>query len=264
MTTLKRARLVAILSTVVGTMALAQCGGSPSAPTAAAPTPVVVPPAPAAAAAVLSSISFSTATVVGGNIVVGTATLTAAAPAGGASVSLTGGSDAAVPATVLVAAGSTSATFSVSTRTVSATVSNTITGSYGGASASAVLSVTRTIVAIASFGVTGTTESDTCSMSNGGATLACTFDGSTSSAPGTIVSWEWTFSGAATFAQTTTSAVLTRPATDCSLLPSAALPHEHDWFPLTVTLVVHDSLGNVSARATNGGARVFPAGTCGF
>jgi hypothetical protein len=248
---------------LLASIAVARCGGSPSSPTAAPAAPVVMVP-PAVAASTLSSISLSTATVVGGNFVIGTATLTAAAPSAGASVLLTGGNDATVPATVLVAAGATSVTFTVSTRTVAVTVSNTITGSYGGASASAVLSVTRPTVAIASFGVAGTTETDTCSMANGGATLACTFDGSTSSAPGTIVAWDWTFAASATFAQTTNGAVLTRPATDCSLLPSPALAHEHDWFPLTVTLIVHDSLGNVSALASNRSARVFPVGTCGF
>jgi hypothetical protein len=33
---------------------------------------------------------------------------------------------------------------------------------------------------------------------------------------------------------------------------------------MTVTLTVHDSLGNVSAQAINRGARVFPDGMCGF
>jgi hypothetical protein len=251
---------------LLASVATAQCGGAPGAPTpATTPAPVVVAPAPAAAAvATLSSITFSTATVVGGNFVVGTATLTAAAPSGGASVSLTGGNDASVPTTVLVSAGSTSATFTVMTRTVAVTVSDTITGSYGGASVSAVLSVTRTTIPIASFGIAGTTESDTCSLADAGRTLVCTFDGSTSSAPGTIVAWDWTFTGAASFAQTTVGAVLTRPATDCSLLPSPALAHEHDWFPLIVTLAVHDSLGNVSEVASNRSARVFPSGTCGF
>jgi hypothetical protein len=202
--------------------------------------------------------------VVGGNTVIGTATLTAAAPSGGASVALTGGTTATVPATVLVAAGSTSATFTVFTRSVGGTVENTISGSYGGGSASAVLSVTRTTIAIANFGVTGATESDTCSLSNGGNTLACTFDGSTSSAPGTIVAWDWTFTVSGTFVKSTTGPILTLPPTSCALLPDPALPHEHAWFPITVTLTVRDSLGNVSAQAINRGARVFPNGMCGF
>ena len=248
-----------LLSAIVS----AQCGGSTTAPSAPAPAvPVIV--APAAASAALSSISFSVLSVVGGNSVVGTATLTAAAPVGGASVTLTGGSTTTVPATILVAAGSSSGTFTVFTRSVDGTVENTISGSYGGGSASAVLSVTRTTIAIASFGVTGATESDTCSLSNGGNALVCTFDGNTSSAPGTIVAWDWTFAVAGTFANSTTGPVLTQPPTSCTLLPDPALPHEFAWFPMTVTLTVRDSLGNVSATAINRGTRVFPNGMCGF
>jgi hypothetical protein len=33
---------------------------------------------------------------------------------------------------------------------------------------------------------------------------------------------------------------------------------------MTVTLKVHDNLGNVSAVKTDNGVRLFPAGTCGF
>jgi len=33
---------------------------------------------------------------------------------------------------------------------------------------------------------------------------------------------------------------------------------------MTVTLKIHDDLGNVSAVATNDGVRLFPRGTCGF
>jgi hypothetical protein len=165
---------------------------------------------------------------------------------------------------VLVAAGSSSATFTVFTHSVGGTVENTISGSYGGGSASAVLSVTRTTVAIASFGVTGATESDTCSLTNGGSTLECTFDGSTSMAPGTIVAWDWTFGVSGTFTTSSAGPILSLPATGCSLLPPASAPHDYAWFPLTVTLTVRDSLGNVSAQATNRSARVFPNGMCGF
>jgi hypothetical protein len=215
----------------------------------------------------LASISLSVSSVVGGASVIGTATLTAPAPAGGASVALTGGDAASVPAAVVVPAGSASATFAVSTRAVGGTVANTIGGAYGGASASAVLSVTPdavATVATASFGVTGATESDTCALADNGNTLNCTFNGSTSSAPGTIVAWDWTFSVAGTFAQTTSGSTLAMPATNCSLLPSPSLPHDYPWFPLVVTLTVHDSLGNVSAEASNHTARVFPNGACGF
>jgi hypothetical protein len=62
----------------------------------------------------------------------------------------------------------------------------------------------------------------------------------------------------------TTGPVVKQPATNCSILPSPTAPHEFAWFPLTVTLTVHDNLGNVSAMAMDSGARVFPNGNCGF
>ena len=126
------------------------------------------------------------------------------------------------------------------------------------------LSITLPSVATASFGVTGPTESDTCTLTNGGQTLNCTFNGSTSSAPGTIVAWDWSYTIGTTLSQTTSGAVLTQPAVTCNWLPSPPFAAGATWLPLTVTLVVHDSLGNVSAMAVNSGARLFPNGACGF
>jgi hypothetical protein len=212
----------------------------------------------------LSSISLSTSSVVGGNPVTGTVSLTATAPAGGAVVTLSAGDPVTVPASVTVPAGLASATFTIATRTVSGTISGTISGSYGGASASALLSVTKPTVATASFGVSGPTESDTCTLVNGGDTLNCTFNGSTSTAPGTIIAWDWSYRVATTFAQTTSGPQLTMPSINCSLLPLPPLPAGSLWFTMIVTLKVHDDLGNVSAEVTNGGVRLLPQGACGF
>src|SRR3954452_14258436 len=151
MTNMMRTRLIALISTLLGSMALTQCGGSSTAATPS-PAPVVVAVPPATVVAVtLSGISLSATSVVGRDSVTGTATLTAAAPSGGASVLLAAEKVSSVPATVLVPAGSTAATFTVSTRSVGGTEADTISGSYGGASASAVLSVTQPTVAVASF-----------------------------------------------------------------------------------------------------------------
>ena len=97
------------------------------------------PPQPAA----LSSLSLSPTGVTGGNSSTGTVTLTSAAPAGGASVALSSSNTAAatVPASVTVPAGSTSATFTVSTSSVSSNTSSTISASYGGVSRTAILAV---------------------------------------------------------------------------------------------------------------------------
>jgi len=212
----------------------------------------------------LSSISLSASSAVGGNTVIGTVTLTAAAPAGGAAVSLTGGDPVTVPVGVTVPTGSASATFSVSTRVVNVTMVGTIHASYGGASASATLSVTQPTVATASFGVSGPTETGTCAMAANGNTLNCTFNGSTSSAPGTIVAWDWSWGIATTFRQTTAGPQLTMPAVNCSLLPVPPLPPGNPWFTMIVTLKIHDSLGNVSAEVSDHGVRLLPQGACGF
>jgi hypothetical protein len=188
----------------------------------------------------------------------------AAAPAGGALVSLSGGDPVTVPASVTVPAGSTNATFTISTRAVGGTIPATIGGSYGGVSASARLSVTRPTVATASFGVTGPTETDTCTLTSDGGTLNCTFDGHTSTAPGTITTWDWSWSVATTFKQTTSGPVLTMPAVNCNLLPPPPLPPGNPWFTLIVKLKISDNLRNVSPEVVNPGVRLLPQGACGF
>ena len=104
----------------------------------------VTPPAPPPPAASLSALSVSPTSVVGGTSSQGTATLTAAAPSGGAVVALSSSNTgvATVPASVTVAAGGTSATFTVTTQAVTASTSATITGSFGGATRTATLTVT--------------------------------------------------------------------------------------------------------------------------
>jgi len=98
---------------------------------------------PPAASATLSSVTVSPATAVGGNSSTGTVTLSAAAPSGGAVVTLSSSNTAVatVPASVTVAAGSTSKTFTVTTQPVASSTPVTISGSFGGATSSAVLTV---------------------------------------------------------------------------------------------------------------------------
>jgi hypothetical protein len=68
------------------------------------------------------------------------------------------------------------------------------------------------------------------------------------------------------FSQTTTGPVLKDPLVDCSFLPPPPLPAPpaDQFFKLTVTLTVHDSLGNVSPVFPNPNVRVIPKSTCGF
>jgi len=92
----------------------------------------------------LSTVALNPSTLVGGSGSTGTVTLTAAAPGGGAVVSLSSGNTAVatVPASVTIAAGATSATFAATTSTVTASTPVTITATYNGVTKSAALTVT--------------------------------------------------------------------------------------------------------------------------
>ena len=80
----------------------------------------------------LSSLVLRPTTVVGGNSSTGTVTLSGPAPSGGAVVTLSDNSTAAqTPASVTVAAGSRTATFTVTTIGVASSTSATITATFG-------------------------------------------------------------------------------------------------------------------------------------
>jgi hypothetical protein len=97
------------------------------------------PPPPSA---VLSTLTVSPTTVVGGKPSTGTVTLSAAAPAEGATVNLSSSNTVAtVPASVFLAAGTTSKTFTVTTKTTKKPTSATITASRNGVTKTASLSV---------------------------------------------------------------------------------------------------------------------------
>ena len=89
---------------------------------------------PAAAGLSLATLSLNRSSIVGGTTATGTVTLTAAAPSGGAAVTLSSSapSIASVPASVVVAAGATSASFTVTTAKVTKNAFATISASYGG------------------------------------------------------------------------------------------------------------------------------------
>jgi hypothetical protein len=221
-------------------------------------------PLTASATVTILSIAPSVASVVGGDPLPATIALTGAAPAGGAVVALSAADPIDVPATVTVPAGQVTATFTILTRAVGGDISGTITASYGGGTASATLAVTRPTAARANFGVTGPNQSETCTLAGSGMTLNCTFDGSTSAAPGKITSWEWTYGVTTLRTQTTGTAILTDPAFDCSMIPAAPLPAGAQWLTMTVKLKVRDEAGNVSEEATNTGVRLLPQGSCGY
>jgi len=88
----------------------------------------------------LSSITLNPTSVTGGASSTGTVTLSGAAPGGGAAVYLSSSASATtVPSSVAVAAGATSATFTVNTSAVTASTPVTITASYAGSTKTATL-----------------------------------------------------------------------------------------------------------------------------
>jgi len=107
---------------------------------------ITVTPAPAPPPAALSALTLTPSTVVRGGASTGRVTLTAAAPAGGATVTLSSAkpSVATVPLTVTVPAGQTTATFTVSSSTsTNKNTSVTISATWTGVTKTATLTVKR-------------------------------------------------------------------------------------------------------------------------
>jgi uncharacterized repeat protein (TIGR03803 family) len=102
-------------------------------------------PAPPAQLPALTGLTLAPSVVVGGQSSTGAVTLAWPAPSGGAVVALSSSNStvASAPATVTVPAGSTIASFVVSTKPVKRTKTTTITASYNGSSLSTTLTVTR-------------------------------------------------------------------------------------------------------------------------
>jgi hypothetical protein len=212
----------------------------------------------------LASITVNPSTAVGGSNVTATVTLNGPAPNGGAAVTLSSDGIAIVPALVTVISGDSSVNFMVLTQVVSAPTTATIHASYGGASATATIALTRPVVATANFGVTGRQVTETCAVINGGTALDCTFDASSSTAPGNITAYDWTWAvGGTPKVQTTSGPVLSGPSFNCGMLPPPPLPATGA-LTMTVTLKIHDDAGNVSDVATNNGVRLLPQGSCGY
>ena len=129
----------------------------------------------AASGAGIASVTLNPATVTGGASTQITVHLTAAAPAGGATVDLSNSDNAAVttPASVKVAAGLTTATTSASTKTVSAVTAVAITALYNDTVAGAALTVDPA-AATPSFTVADQPSSLTIAQGKSGSTKVTT------------------------------------------------------------------------------------------
>jgi hypothetical protein len=185
----------AVSASTVVTITAAYAGATRSASLTVTPA---APPAPA-----LTSLTLNPTSVTGGNSSTGTVTLSGPAPAGGALVALSSSNAlvAHVPASVTVAAGATSATFTVSTSPVVASTAVTISGSYGGAGRSASLTVnpapapvpTLTSLTLSPASVIGGLQSSTGTVSlsapapAGGVIVLLSSSNGAASVPGSVL-----------------------------------------------------------------------------
>ncbi len=128
------------------------------------------------AAAALSAITVNPAAVTGGTGSTATVTLTAAAPSGGATISLASSNTAAarVPSSVAVAAGATNATVTVTTSAVSTQTAASLSATYNGVTRTASLTinppgqtVTLTVIASGRGGERVTSSPSGISVSTG-------------------------------------------------------------------------------------------------
>lgn len=143
--------------TLSGTTTFNIAGSSGGNTVFAALTITQAPPGPAG----VTGVSIAPSSIVGGANATGTVSLGQAAPAGGTAVTLSSNTTTAatVPPSVTVAAGATSANFTVTTKVVSGPQSVIITATGGGGSATASMTVTPS-----NTGGTTTTTADTVNV----------------------------------------------------------------------------------------------------
>jgi hypothetical protein len=237
----------------------------PPAPPPPAPEPPPPPPPPPEPPR-LSSLSLSETSVPGQASPTGTVTLTSAAPTGGAVVRLESSNvDAArIPSSVTVAAGATTATFTITTPTVSSRVNVTITASYAGVERTATLTVTLPALR-ASFTVTSPTRgADVCVLIEGGTALDCRLDGRGSS--GAIVRWSWVLTAVERLITQKADGIFAEIDVQCRLVSGAESNTDDEgrrWVPMTISLEVMDRDGTQSPPTTRT-VRLYTNGNCGF
>jgi serine protease AprX len=168
----------------------------------------------------LSSLTLSPASVTGGSAATGTVTLNGLAPAGGALVTLSSSDPAvAVPASVTISLGATSATFSLTTSAVAMATPVTVSAFYLAGTQTASLSVMPPIVSsltVSPASVTGGSPATGTVTLNGPASVSGALVTLSSSNPAVAVPASVAVSPAgtsATFSLTTSAVATSTPVT---------------------------------------------------
>ncbi len=208
---------------------------------------------------------MSTSQAAGQTQPIGTVTLTAEAPAGGAVVRLESSNTdvAKVPASVTVPAGSTSVNFTVDTSTVPTRTTVTLNAIYLGVQKSTTLAVTLPTPR-ASFTVTSPDRgSDACMLINLGTALDCRLNGSASE--GRLTRWLWTLEAKEKILGDKNEAIFADIDSTCAFVDSltASTDSNGKYVNMTVSLQVEDR--DATRSSTNSRTiKLYTNGNCGF
>jgi hypothetical protein len=257
----------AVVASLVLFSACGDDNKSPTTPTPApapapTPTPPPTPPPPPAAPAALESIALSASEVPSQGQPTLTIRLTAAAPAGGAVITLNSSHDAVkVPSNTSIAAGETSSSITVDTATVNVKTSATITATYQGVSMSTGLTVLAPPL-VPRFTVVSTSlGSEACAIVTSAGAVDCALDGSASGGfPGSYL-WTLSVPGGGSLQISQPSPGPFTPQTTCGLLAGGT--QSDGKVALTISLLLEDRQGNRS----NTEQRTIPLVTnrfCGY
>lgn len=237
--------------------------GAPSNPSGPAPGP-----GSGSQGLALSEISLSQSSVSSQAQAQGTVSMTAAAPNGGVTVALASSNTSAaqVPSSVTVAAGASSASFSITTSTLGTASSTTITASYGGVTRATSLTVMPPAL-VAAYTVTSPQKgADACLFGPDTEEADCVLDASASR--GFIDRWIFTYWTAGAPIGHTTSETRSTPriGTRCVFFEGARGGTDrqgNSYIQMTIELVVEDRTGNRSS-AVRRDVRMYPNRLCGF
>jgi hypothetical protein len=197
----------------------------------------------------------------------GSVRLSGSAPSGGAVVTLSTSTTAAVaPATVVVPAGAEQATFDVEASTVMTSTAVTVSASYLGVTRTAALTV-RPPVVTAAFTVTSRTRGrDSCVLGPSTGEADCSLDGTSSVGP--VHRWVWRYwaAGAPIGHESAVPSSGLNLATRCAFFEGARGgdgPNGDRYIRMEIELAVQDVEGTRSAPVRRE-IRMYPNRLCGF
>ena len=167
---------------------------------------------------------------------------------------------AQVPSTVTVAAGSTTATFTIQTSSVNSSTQVIISAEYLGVQKLVTLTVGPPTLE-PKFTVTSSSLGENaCKVTNSSGSLDCTLDASASR--GQIEQYLWTYTVDDDDAEDNPRSAITTPEVDCGLLDDQTLDSEGR-FNMTIALRLRGRDGTTSS-AVSKTVKITPDGYCSY